>query len=287
MTSLLSMAGYPAAIGMGLAMGLTGSGGAILILPILVYLFGLGALEATTYSLGLVGLVALLGAWNSYRAGDLRFSTAAIFGFPSVVGVLFSRKVLLPALPESLLLFGQNYSRDSFLLLVFAILMILAAFSMFRNASPFASISKVEKNTSGYGILGLGFGGLLIGSVAGFVGSGGGFLMVPALIHFGKFEFKMAVGTSLTVIALQSLIGFLSHQEIYSTINYGLFFSVLILAFVGLMLGIRLRRSVPIRQLRVGFGIFILIMAVVILAMEIPRPTQESFERSNHETLQN
>jgi uncharacterized membrane protein YfcA len=272
MTALEAL-GYPASVAMGVALGLTGGGGSILTLPILVYLFGIGAFEATAYSLGLVGLVALWGAWGAYRAGDLHLRRALSFGIPGVVGVLIARRILLPMLPQTVSAFGWSLAQNSFLLVVFSLTMLLASTSMIR-ASRQQRIGKLaDANVDANRHVALPLTGLATGLLAGFVGAGGGFLIVPALVNLGKLEMRQAIGTSLFVIALQSLLGVLGDFNALSQIDFSLFASVAALAIAGMTLGTRLRKNVPQAALKLGFGIFVLLMGTLILFQEMNRAT--------------
>ena len=269
----LALLGYPASLVMGLALGLTGGGGSILTVPILVYLFGIDAIDATAYSLGLVGLVALWGAWGAYRSGDLQLKRALSFGIPGVVGVLVSRRILLPQLPEQLSVLSFNFSKSSVLLICFAALMLLASTSMI-----YASREKPTSKTKGDGVskishLSLVLGGLGIGLLAGFVGAGGGFLIVPTLVNIGKLNMKQAVGTSLFVIALQSLLCVLGDFAALAKINAVLFVSIVVIAIIGMTWGTHLRKSISASKLKLIFGVFVFVMGSLILFSEITKKT--------------
>jgi len=264
----LEFLGYAASLVMGLALGLTGGGGSILTVPILVYLFGIGALHATAYSLVLVGLVALWGAWGAYRNGELNLNRALAFGIPGVIGVLASRRLLLPLLPTELSIFGLALTQNSILLIAFSLLMLLASVSMIR-ASRSANTDLATADTSGsVSNIALFFGGLAVGLLAGFVGAGGGFLIVPALVNIGKLDMRQAVGTSLFVIALQSLLGVLGDFRALAQMDFILFSIVAVIAIIGMSLGTMFRKRISQSKLKLGFGIFVLVMGSLILFQE-------------------
>jgi uncharacterized protein len=269
--SSLELLGYAASLIMGLALGLTGGGGSILTVPILVYLFGIGALQATTYSLVLVGLVALWGAWGSYRSGDLHLSRAFAFGVPGIVGVVISRRYLLPMLPAELSIYGLTLSQNSILLIAFSILMLLASLSMIRAARPVNSHATITNENLNISKSALFFGGLSVGLLAGFVGAGGGFLIVPALVNIGKLDMKQAVGTSLFVIALQSLFGVLGDFKALIQMDFTLFSVIALLAIIGMNLGTIYRKRISQTKLKLGFGIFVLVMGSLILFQEFTK----------------
>jgi uncharacterized protein len=264
----IEFVGYVASLIMGLALGLTGGGGSILAVPILVYLFGIGAIEATTYSLVLVGLVALWGAWGAYRNGDLNLNRALSFGIPGVLGVATSRRLLLPLLPNELSIFGLTFTQNSILLIAFSFLMLLASVSMIRSSRLKMSDIVVPDSNGDVSHGALLFGGLVVGLIAGFVGAGGGFLIVPALVNIGKLDMRQAVGTSLFVIALQSLLGVLGDVSALLQMDYVLFSVVAVLAISGMSLGTMFRKSISQSKLKLGFGIFVLIMGGLILFQE-------------------
>ncbi len=267
--SLLVALGYPASLLMGLALGLTGGGGSILTLPILVYLFAVPAVEATAYSLLIVGLVAAWGAQSAYRSGEMNLKKALSFGIPGVLGVLIARKILLPLVPAQISILGFSWSQNSVLLLCFSLLMLLASISMIRASYDKSVESNLARREAS--IFLLFSGGLAVGLVAGFVGAGGGFLIVPALVKLGGLDMKQAVGTSLLVIALQSLLGVLGDYTSLLKIDFVLFASIATLAVIGMGVGTRLRKKIPSSKLKFAFGIFVLIMGTLILSKELIR----------------
>ena len=264
----LELLGYSASLAMGLALGLTGSGGSILTVPILVYLFGIGALQATTYSLGLVGIVALWGAWWAYRSGDLHLKRALSFGIPGVLGVLISRRLLLPMLPVEISILGLSLKQNSILLIAFSILMLLASTSIIRASLDKKAKVVAPKDNGSVSNIALALSGLAVGLIAGFVGAGGGFLIVPALVSIGKLDMKQAVGTSLFVIALQSLLGILGDYKALIQMDFTLFSIVAVLAAVGMSIGTALRKRLSQSKLKLGFGVFVLVMGSLILFQE-------------------
>lgn len=266
----VSFLGYPASLAMGVALGLTGGGGSILTVPILVYLFGISPLLATGYSLAVVGLVALWGSWGAFRSKDLHFKSGFIFGVPGIAGVIFARRVLLPSVPNIISIFGKDLSKNSLLLILFSILMLVASFSMMRasrQAEP--SVRAESKYSNQASPLWLALIGLGVGIISGLIGAGGGFLIVPALVTLARLEMRQAIGTSLLVISLQSLLGILSDRAALSAIDVGLFVFIAALALLGMSIGARLRHKFSASHLKLGFGVFVLVMGAVILMREI------------------
>jgi len=200
--------GYAAMILVGVSLGLIGGGGSILTVPILAYLFTLPAVDATAYSLFIVGVASLVGAYRYHQASLIDYRTGIIFALPSFVGVFVARRFVIPQLPD--VIFASSWfvlGKDQLILGAFAVIMITAAYSMIRKSSP--RVSENENPRTGsqpFALIGLE--GFVVGAVTGFVGAGGGFIIIPALVLLAKLPMKMAIGTSLMVIASKSLVGF-------------------------------------------------------------------------------
>ena len=246
---------------MGATLSLLGAGGSILTMPILVYLFGISAVEATSYSLLLVGLTALIGSIGYYRQGTIDLRTATIFGIPSVVGVLLARNYLLPTIPDQLDL-GILITKDFIIMFVFSALMILAATMMIREKKP--------KNFSfkNNPILVL-TEGLVVGVVTGFVGAGGGFLIIPALVLLAGLEMKIAIGTSLIIIALKSIIGFGGDLFGGFQTNWLFVVYVMIATLLGVILGSLFSKKLSGDELKKYFGIMVLVVGFYIVVEQI------------------
>lgn len=257
----MEVAGYIASICVGIVLGLLG-GGSILSIPILVYLFHMDAVMASAYSLFIVGTTSLVGAVPKYREHLVSVRTGIIFGVPSIVAIFSTRKWIVPAIPEILFSIGPfDFTKRILLLGIFAVLMILASVAMIRKRGVFES----EGNNLQVG--GVVAQGLLIGFLTGLVGAGGGFLIIPALVLLTGIPFKTAVGTSLFIIAINSLMGFLG-----DVLNYEIEWSFLLiitgLAVVGILVGNRFSRNFPSSHLRKSFGWLTLMMGSWILIKE-------------------
>jgi uncharacterized membrane protein YfcA len=249
---------------MGLVLGLTGGGGSLLAVPILVYLFGINALTATSYSLGIIGIISLWGAWGAYRNGDLKLSHGLFFGIPGIIGVLLSRRLFLPSVPDQVFIFSFTMSKNSLLLTSFALLMLLTSLSMLKSLAKkrdFAPSQNTKPVAMSY-IIVL---GLCVGMLSGFVGAGGGFLIVPALLSLGKLDMKRAVGTSLLIIGMQSAFGLLSDLHHLDVLDLKLFLAIVSLASIGMSIGTRARSFVSDTKLKFGFAVMVLLIAVGIL----------------------
>ena len=250
---------------MGATLSLLGAGGSILTMPILVYLFGIPAVEATSYSLLLVGLTALIGSIGYFRQGTIDLRTATIFGIPSVVGVLLARNYLLPTIPDQLDL-GILITKDFIIMFIFSALMILAATMMIREKNK----EKKPKNFSfkNNPILVL-TEGLVVGVVTGFVGAGGGFLIIPALVLLAGLEMKIAIGTSLIIIALKSIIGFGGDLFGGFQTNWLFVVYVMIATLLGVILGSFFSKKLSGDDLKKYFGIMVLVVGFYIVVEQI------------------
>ena len=250
---------------MGSVLSLLGAGGSILTMPVLVYLFYIPAVEATSYSLLLVGLTALLGSIGYFRQGTIDIKTAIIFGIPSILGVLLARHYLLPAIPSEFKL-GILITKDFVIMFVFSVLMILAALMMMKKNNPKKDDNQdVPKNKFALVMLE----GLVVGGVTGFVGAGGGFLIIPALVLLAGLEMKIAVGTSLIIIALKSIIGFGGDLIGGFQTDWIFVFYVMIATLVGVLVGNFLSRKFTGEQLKKYFGIMVLVIGFYIVTEQI------------------
>jgi uncharacterized membrane protein YfcA len=256
--------GYSLAVIVGITLGLIGSGGSILSVPILVYIMGIEPILATAYSLFVVGTTALFGGIQKTKEKLVDFKKVVLFGIPTVIAVFITRKIIVPSIPNIV------YSSDSFtlkksvlIMIVFAIVMIMASARMIRPLKE--KISNNDK-LNYFGIL---LQGLFIGLVAGFVGAGGGFLIIPALLFLAKTPMKMAVGTSLFIVSAQSLLGFIGDLRPEQVIDWELILIFTSCSIVGVFIGNYLSKKFSGEKLKTGFGWFVLIMGVYIFIKEL------------------
>lgn len=261
--------GYVSAIVMGMSLGLIGGGGSILTVPILVYLFGTNPVTATAYSLFIVGSTALVGGISYLKKGEVDLKTGLIFAVPSFIGVYLTRAYVVPNLPDPVFQLGSvSVSKALLMMLVFAVLMVAASISMIRTKK--ANPQKTTLSSAGKFLL-ISVEGLIVGGVTGFVGAGGGFLIIPALVILVGLPMKIAVGTSLFIIAAKSLIGFLGDLQHQAQIEWQLLINITSIAIVGLFLGMFFSNKVSEKGLKKGFGYFVLAMGVFILIDQLAR----------------
>ena len=262
----MHIAGYIASALIGISLGLIGGGGSILTVPVLVYLFGLSPLLATSYSLFVVGSTSLVGAVNNLRKGFVSLKTVGIFGVSSVFIVFITRKIILPLIPTYLFKIGQIEVTESLLTMIFfALLMVFAAISMIRNEQKDTMDRVEEKELHVHKLLSY---GVMIGLLTGLLGAGGGFLLIPVLVLLVGLPMKEAIGTSLLIISLNSLIGFtgdLGHFHM----DWGFLSAVTLIAIAGIVAGGLLSQKIPGYRLKKGFGWFVLAMGLCIFVREI------------------
>jgi len=266
---MLPILGYFAAIFIGLALGILGGGGSILTVPVLVYLMGVSPVLSTAYSLFVVGSTSVVGAWGYFRKGLVSLRTAVVFLLPSLLAVFAVRKVVLPALPSELFTVGSLvFTKDLLVLVAFAVLMVVAAAAMIRRPPAEAVLNEVPHQPAFNYPLVLGI-GLVVGTLTGFVGAGGGFLILPALVLGAHLPMKLAVGTSLAIIALNSLLGFAGDVSTGTPIAWSFLTGFLAFALGGIVLGTYLARFIPGAKLKPAFGWFTLAMGTFILTKEL------------------
>ncbi|PSK93160.1 sulfite exporter TauE/SafE family protein [Taibaiella chishuiensis] len=260
----MNIAGYLAAVLIGVSLGLIGGGGSILTLPVLVYLLGIDAVAATTYSLFVVGLSSATGALAYSRKKLVDLKMAFSFGMPSLAAVWVTRNYILPAIPQQVCrVSGWVLDKDTLLMLFFALVMIGAAYSMIRKRPPVAAPGPGKIN---YALV-LMQGGL-VGVVTGLIGAGGGFLVIPALVNWLKMPMKRAVGTSLLIITINSLAGFMFSMR-SAQLQWPLLATVSGLAILGILMGTFLAAKIDGNRLKPAFGWFVLVMGTYILLREI------------------
>lgn len=255
--------GYLASVIIGLSLGLVGGGGAILTIPILVYLFKIDPKLATSYSLFIVGITALSGCFSHYKMGNLKIKSALFFAVPSVFSILVIREVIFLKIPNLLFTIEDFQVTKNFLImLIFAIMMIMASFSMIRKTE-----NQLILTTTNYWQLALI--GATVGIVTGFLGAGGGFLIIPALLFFANLPMKQAIGTSLLIIFINSAIGFVGDLFIGTPIDYTFLAIISSMAFIGMFIGTQLSKKIDGDKLKPIFGWFVFVMGIYILIKEI------------------
>jgi uncharacterized membrane protein YfcA len=258
---------YAASALIGISLGLIGGGGSIMTVPVLVYLFGTNPLLATSYSLFIVGSTSMVGAYSNYRKGLVSIKTVLLFGLTSISTVFFTRKFIIPHIPKHIAQIGSfELTAGIMTMVLFAILMVAAAGAMMSSGRKKESSERTLESKLNIPKL-LGY-GVAIGLATGILGAGGGFLLIPTLVLLVGLPMKEAVGTSLLIIALNSLIGFtgdLGHFQI----DWAFLIKITAIAIAGIFMGGALNKIVDGAKLKKGFGWFVLTMGIYIITKEL------------------
>lgn len=255
--------GFILAFLVGISLGLFGSGGSILSVPILVYVFNVAPTLATAYSLFIVGNTAFIGAIQKIKQGAVDFSKVFLFGIPSILSVFITRKWIVPSIPNTVFL-GSNFSftKSVLIMIFFSIVMMVAALKMIKPSKT--ELTETSKNNFGVLILL----GILIGFLAGFVGAGGGFLIVPVLIFLAKTPINKAIGTSLIIVGMQSLIGFFGDYQNEIMMDWKLLIQFSLCSISGIFIGNFIAKKVNVSKLKIAFGWFVLAIGIGIFVKE-------------------
>ena len=268
----MEIVGYVLAAIVGISLGLIGSGGSILTVPVLVYVLAVNPVLATAYSLFIVGSTALVGGVQSAIQKKVDFKTVLIFSIPSIAAVYATRMWLVPLIPNELFSIGSLViTKPIALMLLFAVVMILASISMIKSGKKKEEVDENAPMKYNYPMILLE--GAVVGLLTGLVGAGGGFLIIPALVILARMPMKLAVGTSLFIIAAKSLIGFIGDLQGSEVIDWKLLGSFTGFAAVGIFIGIWLSKKIPGEKLKKAFGWFVLVMGIYIIIKEIFFPT--------------
>lgn len=256
--------GYIGALFIGIVLGITGGGGSILTVPILVYILNYNPIVATAYSLFIVGTTSGFGTIQNLKKGLVVPKTALQFAIPSLIGVYLTRKFMVPRIPDVVFYFGSlKLSKETFLMILFAFVMFLAAYSMLKTKKEEDVVAFKSKSLVMVTIQ-LFFVGILIG----LIGAGGGFLIIPALLKFAKLPMNKAIGTSLLIITINSLIGFTGDMQ-NMVIDWIFLITFTAISVIGIFIGLRIQQFINEKHLKKIFGIFVLIMSFVILYKEV------------------
>lgn len=261
--------GYIASVLMGIALGITGGGGSVITVPILVYLFRLDPVQATGYSLFLVGITSLVGSVRSAVAGAVDFRKAFILAVPAAVAVFLVRHTLMPLVPPVLSIgHTLTITRNMAMMGVFALSMMVVSWRMMRKpALPIAHPAEASRGHYKTWMT-----GLVVGVWSGVIGAGGGFLIVPALLEFEHLPIRRAVGTSLVIISINSLVGFLGDLSPGLILHTHLLITLSALSVAGVWLGHSLSHRLSGEHLRKVMGWFILLMGLAVAYKELVLP---------------
>ena len=260
----IEVVGFIGALLIGIVLGLMGGGGSILTVPVLVYILAIEPITATAYSLFVVGVSALVATIRNAQKNRVDFKTGIVFAIPALVAVFLTRKIVVPNIPLEIHLGEFILERDTAIMMFFALIMLAASISMIRGRKE-VELDETQQVIYNYPLILIE--GLVVGFLTGIVGAGGGFLIIPALVLFAKLPMKKAVATSLMIIAIKSLLGFMGDVQNID-IEWTFLLSFTSLSVIGIFIGIYFAKFIDAVSLKKGFGWFVLAMGVFILLRE-------------------
>ena len=267
--SFLEIVGFLSAFLVGISLGLLGSGGSALAMPVLVYIFKINEKLATAYSLFIVGSSALLASYRYGLKKSINYKVATYFGLPSVIGVVLVRYYLVQEIPENIISFDYlTITSRNLILGLFSILMIIAGYQMIKKKKHIKKRVNKKFNAS-LAVLE----GVAVGSLTGLVGAGGGFLIVPSLILLYGLKMKVAIGTSLFIISFKSLLGFFIGDVQKNLIDWEFLGAFSFIALLGIIIGLTLSQHIKTKLLKKGFGFFVICL---LYTSPSPRDVEES-----------
>jgi uncharacterized membrane protein YfcA len=260
----MEIIGFGLAFLIGITLGLIGAGGSILTVTVLVYVMGISPTTATTYSLFIVGIGALAGFIDYFRKGLIDIRKGLFFSFPAFVMVFIMRKFVMSHIPEIIYQSESfTFTKNLMVMLLFGVLMVGASFSMIKTRKEAKRLTEPSIN---YWFIFLE--GVIVGGLTGFVGAGGGFMIIPALIIFAQLPMKEAVGTSLMIIAINSLFGVIGDLSTGVIIDWIFLLKFIACTIIGVLVGGYLSKRVDGEKLKPAFGWFILVMGCWIIIKE-------------------
>lgn len=257
----MELAGYFISLLIGMSLGILGGGGTVLTVPILVYFFHIDPVLATSYSLFIVGSTSSIAAVQKWLQKEINLKVTLVFGIPSLSTVYLIRKFIIPQLPE--IIYQNSWitiHRGPLTLILFALLLIGAAVGMLK---PRQLKKPVLPEVQGLVLL-----GIAVGIISGLLGAGGGFIIIPALIFYASLNVQIAVGTSLSIIALNSLVGF-SSDLLHHSIEWPILLRISGLAIAGTFAGLWISEKIEPDGIKKIFGWFILLTGFFILVKEL------------------
>jgi len=278
------------AIIIGMTLGLLGSGGSIMTVPILHYLLGHEDKSAIAESLAIVGSIALIGAIPFVQKRLVDWRSVIFFGIPGMSGTFLGASL-------------AKYISGTYQLILFAVVMLLAAWMMLRserkkvtgdrpgNLQEATGVANQLRTTKHQALWMISIEGLIVGMITGLVGVGGGFLIMPAMVILGRLPMRMAIGTSLVIIALQSLTGFAKYLEVLNSaslyVDWVTIIAFIVIGVVGTLIGSTIGGRINQRVLKRAFGVFLILMSIFVFAKEIPNiaaKTGKSTAASNQQS---
>lgn len=260
---------YALSLFVGITLGLVGAGGSILTVPILVFVVGIEPKYATTYSLFVVGITSLVGTVQNLILKKLHLVSAIVFFVPSLFVMLLFKHFIMPVIPDDIVEF-QDFilTKDVAIMIVFAFVMMAASLNMI--AGKITPVQEQDLKNISFNYKAIAIQGGIVGGLTAILGVGGGFLIVPALVTFARLPIKLTIGTSLLIITINSLSGFLFDVlEVDFSLDWSFLLIFTGIASVGIFIGMYLSKFIKPGQLKKGFGYFVLCMSIYILMHQV------------------
>ena len=281
----MAVLGYILSFFMGGILGVLGGGGSIIALPILVYCFNVPAIIATGYSLLIVGIASFIATITYYQKRYLNIKMGIVFAIPSVVGVLIARMILLPSIPDTFSIFNVSITSQSFILLIFSIMILITGLMMFRKKKSSKGKSIVSDLNSVGAMMFIGIEGLVIGVITGIVGAGGGFMIVPALVLITQVSLRQAIAVSLFIVTIKSLSGVIGDIVMGMSYDYRLMILIVSITLLGSFIGSRVNSLINTKILKNGFATLIIIIGVAMFAKEWTRINQPNSIHNSYKSI--
>ena len=252
--------GYISAVFIGIILSLIGGGGSILTVPVLVYILAIEPVLATAYSLFIVGTTSFVGAVKNIKTGNIDIKTGIVFSIPSLFAVYFTRRIIIPSIPQKIIIINDfSLSKETGIMLFFSLIMLLAATTMIYKRKEKRKENKIKYTAIT----------LVVGVFTGLVGAGGGFLIIPALVLLGGLSMKKAIGTSLMIISVKSLIGFTGDLSTALNIDWFFLSSFCFFSVLGMGLGLHISKFIEGEKLKKVFGWFVLLIGLFVFIKEL------------------
>lgn len=258
--------GLVLALFIGITLGLVGSGGSILTVPVFVYALGVDPNIATTYSLLAIAVSSSIGSIRNFALKRVKMNELVLFGVPSVITVYLTRQFLLPLVPDEFNIGNWVIHQNTVLMLIFAVLMFISGYRMIK-AAQLLEFDATRKYPRYVMILQ----GAMLGFITGGVGAGGGFLIIPALVNFYGMPIMYAVATSLAIISFNSFFGLAGDLEKLHLFDWSILVPYTLILIVGMFTGFYVNKYFRGEQLKKGLGYLILAIGCFILVQEFIR----------------
>lgn len=266
----MEIIGYILSIIIGLTLGLFGAGGAIISFPVLMYFMNIPPLQASVYSLLIVGISAFIAVIQHIKNKNIDIKITIIFSVPLLISFYIFKFIILPIIPQDIISFSQwTFTKNHLIILLFIITLSIIIYRMLYNTS--ASIPENTNNLSTPNILSYKYiiSAGLVGMLAASIGAGGGFIIVPALIEIFKLPIKKATGTSLFIISINSFVGTIMNIKAFQPEHTTMLLLFSILSIAGIFIGTYLNKILQSQLLKTSYAYFLVFILFSTIITEI------------------